>query len=147
VLDGALEASRNLIEAGHHALEVDLEDSTLEVDVDETRMTQVFTNLLNNAAKYTPDGGSIRVHAARDGSQAVIRVLDDGVGLSTWMLPHVFDLFTQGPRTLDRSEGGLGIGLSLVRHLVALHGGSVEATSPGAGKGSTFTVRIPLAAG
>jgi signal transduction histidine kinase len=146
IVEEAVEASKEAIDGGGHELVLDLPDEDLMLEVDETRMAQVFTNLLNNAAKYTPVGGCIRLEAKLDESQRqlVVRVADNGVGMSGRMLPLVFDLFTQAPRTLDRSEGGLGIGLSLVRHMVELHGGAVEATSPGPGQGSTFIVRIPV---
>jgi CheY-like chemotaxis protein len=106
-------------------------------------LEQVLTNLLNNAAKYTPAGGHIRVAIQRDGDDAVVRVRDTGAGISTEFLPHVFDLFSQAQRSLDRSQGGLGIGLTLVRRLVEMHGGSVEAYSPGPDQGSEFTIRLP----
>jgi CheY-like chemotaxis protein len=106
----------------------------------------VFGNLLDNAAKYTDQGGHIRLEAAVEGGEAVVRVRDDGIGLAPELLPHVFDLFTQADSTLDRSRGGLGIGLTLVRQLVELHGGRVEASSDGPGRGSEFAVRLPTLA-
>jgi signal transduction histidine kinase len=106
-------------------------------------LAQVLTNLLNNAAKYTPDGGRIEVTAGRDGATVVVRVVDTGVGIPADMLPRVFDLFTQVGRSLDRAQGGLGIGLSLVQKLVGMHGGTVTAESPGPGLGSTFAIRLP----
>jgi signal transduction histidine kinase len=111
---------------------------------DLVRLEQVVVNLVANAIKYTPAGGRLRVRLAADGDDAVIGVADDGVGIAADMLPRVFDLFAQVPGTLDRAKGGLGIGLTLVRSLVELHGGRVEATSPGLGQGSTFTVRLPI---
>jgi CheY-like chemotaxis protein len=140
----AVESSRPLIEARRHALEVEVPDGPLRVDGDLTRLSQVVLNLLNNAAKYTPEGGHIRLTAERDGGQAVIRVADDGEGITAEMLPRVFDLFSQASRSIDRSEGGLGIGLTLVRRLVEMHGGTVEAHSEGPGRGSEFVVRLPL---
>lgn len=113
------------------------------IDVDGTRIEQVVTNLLVNAIKYTDPGGRIDVDVELDGDEAVLRVRDSGVGISPDLLPHIFDLFTQARQTLDRSQGGLGIGLTLVRRLVELHGGRVEATSEGHGAGSLFTVRLP----
>jgi CheY-like chemotaxis protein len=107
----------------------------------------VISNLLNNAAKYTPPGGSIAVVAERRGDDAVVRVTDSGGGIAPALLPHVFDLFVQGERTLDRTTGGLGLGLAIVRSLVALHGGTVEAHSDGEGKGATFTVALPALTG
>ena len=114
------------------------------VSADPTRLEQVLTNLLANSVKYTPPGGEITVSVRRDGNQAVLAVRDTGVGIRPELLPRVFELFVQGDRSLERSAGGLGIGLTLVRQLVELHGGTVEASSPGAGRGSTFTVRLPV---
>jgi CheY-like chemotaxis protein len=111
------------------------------------RIAQALSNLLNNAAKFTPEGGTIEVKLARVTDEAVIRVCDNGVGISAEMLPRVFDLFTQVDRSLDRSQGGLGIGLTLVRSLVQLHGGSVQAYSEGANRGSEFVIRLPVLAG
>jgi CheY-like chemotaxis protein/anti-sigma regulatory factor (Ser/Thr protein kinase) len=114
---------------------------------DRTRLIQVFTNLLNNAAKYTPPGGDIGIHAWRDGDCAVLAVRDNGIGIEPNLLPHVFDLFTQAERSPDRAQGGLGLGLALVKSLVELHGGRVSVSSSGPGRGSEFTVRLPLAGG
>lgn len=111
---------------------------------DPSRLVQVLTNLLNNAAKYTEDGGQIWLTAAEEEGEVVMRVWDNGIGIGAEMLPHVFDLFTQVPGALDRSEGGLGIGLAMVGHLVQLHGGTVQAFSEGPGQGSEFVVRLPL---
>ena len=111
---------------------------------DEQRLVQVFANLLTNAAKYTEPGGSIGISAERQDGEVVVRVRDSGVGIGPELLPHVFDLFIQGKRTIDRTEGGLGLGLSIVQSLVKLHGGTIHAESEGSGKGSTFTVRLPL---
>ena len=111
---------------------------------DPIRLTQVFANLLNNAAKYTAEGGEIEFTAERDGQHAVVRVRDNGAGIPTDVLPRVFDLFTQANRSLARSEGGLGIGLTVVRSLVEKHDGTVEAKSDGVGCGSEFIVRLPL---
>jgi signal transduction histidine kinase len=110
---------------------------------DLTRLAQVVSNLLNNAAKYTPPGGRSALTARCEGDQAVIEVRDTGAGIAAEMLPHVFDLFAQVDRTREQAQGGLGIGLWLVKKLVELHTGSVEAKSAGAGQGSTFTVRLP----
>src|SRR5207244_10541750 len=109
-------------------------------------VAQVVAMLLTNAAKYPEPGGHISLIAQREGDEAVIEVRDDGIGMSSGLLPRVFDLFVQGRQASDRAEGGLGIGLALVRNLVTLHGGSVEARSPGLGKGSTFVVRLPALA-
>jgi CheY-like chemotaxis protein/anti-sigma regulatory factor (Ser/Thr protein kinase) len=108
------------------------------------RLAQVFLNLLNNAAKYTPDGGTITLRVEREDGRAAVRVRDTGTGIPPEMLPHVFDLFTQVDRTLDRAEGGLGIGLTLVRHLTEMHFGTVEVTSGGPNRGTEFVVRLPL---
>ena len=141
----AIDASHPLIESRRHSLEVALPPEPVRVSADLTRLVQVLTNLLNNAAKYTPEGGVIHVSAAAAGDLALVRVHDTGIGLAPDLLPRVFDLFIQGDRGLDRSEGGLGIGLTLVDRLVRLHGGTVSASSPGPGKGSEFVVRLPLA--
>ena len=107
-------------------------------------MAQVVSNLLNNSAKYTEEGGRIELAVEANGDQAILRVRDTGVGIAPAMLPRIFDLFTQVPGCENRSEGGLGIGLSLVRNLIELHGGRVQATSAGLGHGSEFVVRLPL---
>lgn len=146
VVTRALESSQPLIAARHHALTVKLAEEILQIEGDLVRLVQVLSNLLNNAAKYTPEGGQIQLTVEREGEQALIRVKDTGMGIPADMVPRLFDLFTQSERTLDRSEGGLGIGLTLVRRLTELHGGSVEAQSPGLGKGSEFLVRLPLLA-
>jgi two-component system CheB/CheR fusion protein len=117
----------------------------LWVDGDPARLQQIQVNLLSNAAKYTPGGGHVALEVARDGTTAVIRVRDDGVGIPPEMLESIFELFVQSRRTLDRSAGGLGLGLTLVRSMVSMHGGTVTAESAGEGRGSTFTVRLPLA--
>jgi PAS domain S-box-containing protein len=140
---GALETSRPLIDAKGQELTVDVPDEPIRLEVDATRLVQVLTNLLNNAAKYTPEGGRIRLAIEQTGSEAVFRVHDTGIGIPPEMLRRVFDLFTQVDRSIDRSEGGLGIGLALVRLIVQLHGGTVVAFSEGLGKGSEFVVRIP----
>jgi len=146
LVDAAVETSRQMIDAGGHTLSVRLPDAPLPLDADRTRIVQVISNLLNNAAKYTPKGGRIEVSAAFEGRSAAVRVADDGVGVPAEMLPSIFDMFTQVGTTLDRAQGGLGIGLTLVRRLVELHGGTVAAESPGPGGGTTFTVLLPLAA-
>jgi PAS domain S-box-containing protein len=144
VLASAVETSTPVLNASGHKLEVSTPDETLEVIADATRLAQVVSNLLNNAAKYTPFGGHIALTTRREGDRAVISVADTGIGIDREALPEVFEMFTQVGRDRDRSQGGLGIGLALVRTLVELHGGSVTAVSPGAGEGSTFTVRLPL---
>jgi len=144
VLRTAVETSRPLIDGASHALTVDVPADGLVVDGDAVRLAQVFANLLNNAAKYTPPGGAIRLRAARDGADAVVTVRDTGAGIPPAMLSRVFDLFTQIDRTDDRAQGGLGIGLTLVKSLVELHGGRVAVRSDGPGTGSEFEVRLPV---
>ncbi|HSK01115.1 MAG TPA: ATP-binding protein [Kofleriaceae bacterium] len=146
VLDSALETTRPLVEAGGHELSLRLPDGPLPLDGDPTRLSQMFSNLVNNAAKYTPRGGRIWIEAAIRGDTLEVRVSDTGLGIPEDMLPRVFDIFTQIGRTIERAQGGLGIGLTLVRRLAEMHGGEVLAASPGVGQGSTFTVRLPLAA-
>ncbi len=145
VISRAVEATRPLFEQQRHSLAVELRDDGLVVDGDEVRLTQVVSNLLSNAARYTPCGGHVWVRAASRGAAVVIEVSDDGLGIEASLLPHVFDTFVQGARGPDRAQGGLGLGLSLVRSLTALHGGAVEARSDGPHRGSTFTVRLPAA--
>jgi PAS domain S-box-containing protein len=147
IVQSAIETSRPLIEAGGHRLKVNLPSEPLIVDGDSVRLSQVVANLLNNAAKYTEAGGEISLGVERVGDQAVLRVRDTGVGIPAEMLPRVFDMFTQLDRSENRAQGGLGIGLSLVRSLVTMHGGTVQASSDGPGKGSEFLVRLPLAMG
>ncbi|WP_213434185.1 MULTISPECIES: hybrid sensor histidine kinase/response regulator [Lysobacteraceae] len=147
VLRSAVELSQPLIDAGQHALHVDVQDDALLVMADPVRIAQVFSNLLNNAAKYSPPGGRIDVTVAREGQQAVVTIVDAGVGIEPAVLPRVFDLFTQGNQGPHRAKDGLGIGLTLVRTLVELHGGTVSAHSEGPRRGSTFCVRLPLLEG
>jgi PAS domain S-box-containing protein len=144
VLQQSVEISKPLIDDKEHALAIALPERTLPIEGDPTRLTQVFANLLNNAAKYTDKGGHIGLEASVEGSEAVVRVRDDGMGMSAELLEHAFDLFTQADRSLDRAQGGLGIGLTLVKSLVQMHGGSVAATSAGQGRGSELVVRLPL---
>jgi CheY-like chemotaxis protein/nitrogen-specific signal transduction histidine kinase len=144
VVESAVLASRPLIEARKHTLEVELPAEPLLVEGDPVRLSQIVLNLLNNAAKYTPEGGEIRLAMAKGDGRVIVRVTDTGLGIPAELLPRVFDLFTQGDRSLDRAEGGLGIGLALVRRLVEMHGGAVAAESEGAGRGSEFTVCLPL---
>ncbi|HEY2292718.1 MAG TPA: ATP-binding protein [Thermoanaerobaculia bacterium] len=145
VVTAAVEASRPLIDSRGHWLTVVVPQEPILIEGDLTRLSQTLTNLLNNAAKYTPSGGEIRLTAGEEEGMAVIRVRDTGVGIPAGLLPKVFELFTQGERALDRAEGGLGIGLTLAQRLVKLHGGSIEALSEGPGQGSEFVVRLPLA--
>jgi two-component system CheB/CheR fusion protein len=145
VVDLAVEASRPLIDDCHHHLSVALPPHPVLLEVDPARMAQVLSNLLNNAAKYTEEGGEISLTAVQRGREVVIRVRDNGIGIPPELLPHVFDMFTQADQTLSRSRGGLGIGLTLVRSLVELHHGRVSAHSAGPGQGSEFTIRLPVA--
>ena len=142
----AVEASNPLISAGRHELILDLPETEVWLDADLTRLSQVVSNLLNNAAKYTPDGGRIALSARRDRDEVLISISDNGIGIPSEMLPRVFDLFTQVRGNLDRSRGGLGIGLALVKQLVEMHGGATFAESAGPGKGSSFRLRLPVVA-
>ena len=139
----SVEVSRTLVEQKGHELSVDLPEAPILLDADPTRIEQVLDNLLTNAAKYTDPGGHIALAASREGDSAVVRLRDDGIGIAPEKLPHIFDLFVQAERRLDRSQGGLGLGLSLVKSLVEMHGGGVTATSEGLGRGSEFVVRLP----
>ncbi|RZA34500.1 MAG: response regulator [Lysobacteraceae bacterium] len=143
VVDDAAEQIRPLITARRHKVVLDLPAEAAHVKGDHKRLVQVVANLLGNATKYTPEGGHIELGLALDGDSYVLSVADDGIGMEPGLVGRVFDLFTQAERTPDRSQGGLGLGLALARSLVELHGGSVSAASPGLGKGSTFTVRLP----
>ncbi len=144
VVQMALETSLPLIEAAGHKFTASLPVEPLHVRADLTRLAQVFSNLINNASKYTPDGGRIELSACREGNMAVVRITDSGLGIPAPMLSKIFEMFSQVERGMDRSHGGLGIGLSLVKRLAEMHGGSVRAESPGPGQGSTFTVVLPL---
>lgn len=144
IVAGAVEQSRADIDARRHALHVATPDAPLRVRGDRTRLIQVIANLLNNAAKYSPEGSRIDVDATAEGDRVRIAVADTGQGIDAALLPHIFELFSQGARTPERAHGGLGLGLALVRNLVQLHGGSVEAQSEGIGRGSRFIVRLPL---
>jgi PAS domain S-box-containing protein len=144
IVSNAIETSLPLIEKGHHAFSLQLHDAPLPVNADPARIAQVVGNLLTNAAKYTPRGGTIKLTVEKDGDAAVIAVTDSGIGLPAESLESVFDMFSQVGRNMDHAQGGLGIGLALVRQLVGLHGGTVRAISAGPGKGSTFVVRLPL---
>jgi CheY-like chemotaxis protein len=144
VLHSAVESSRPLIDARKHTLAVKLPDEMLYLDADPARLSQVVLNLLNNAARYTEPGGHIELLAGRDGDDVWISVRDDGIGIEPENLPQLFELFAQ-VRKPGTDQTGLGVGLALVRQLVALHGGTVVAKSEGAGRGSEFTVRLPRA--
>lgn len=145
VVRNAVESTRSFTEARGHQVRLALPAEPLPLLADATRLEQVLANLLRNSAKFTAPDGRIEIAARRDGGMAVVTVRDTGVGIAPELLPRVFDLFTQGSQGLDRSAGGLGIGLTLVRTLVELHGGQVEARSDGPGRGSEFVVRLPLA--
>jgi signal transduction histidine kinase len=139
----AVEASRPFIESKRHELTASVPEEPIRVNGDAARLAQVLTNLLINAAKYTEEGGHVWVTARRDGNEAVLAVKDSGVGIPPDMLSAVFDLFIQVEHSIDRSQGGLGVGLTLVKRLVEMHGGSVKASSDGLGRGSEFVVRLP----
>jgi CheY-like chemotaxis protein len=141
----ALETSRPLIDAANHVLTVDIPLEPIWLDADLMRLAQVVANLLNNAAKYTPKGGRIKLSVQSHDDAAAIVVSDNGIGIPENMLAKVFQLFAQVDNRADLTQGGLGIGLALVKKLVVMHGGSVEAESAGVGQGSTFTVRLPIA--
>ncbi len=147
VLAKAVEMASPLLEQRGHELEIRAPSTGLQVDADPLRLAQVVSNLLTNAAKYTPPRGHVQLVAERERDEIVIRVRDDGEGISAELLPRVFDMFVQGKRTFDRSEGGLGLGLALVKNLVALHGGTVSASSAGRGAGSEFVVRLAAFSG
>jgi len=143
VIAAAVETSLPHINGAHHALLIHPSDEALHVDADPTRLAQVLSNILTNAAKYTPPGGRIEIRSASDGDDVVVTVSDNGVGIDADAQASVFDMFTQARGSAGRSQGGLGIGLALVRRLVELHGGAVGVSSGGAGAGSSFSVRLP----
>jgi len=147
VIRHALEAVKPIIEERKHELLFSYTSPDLSLDADSTRLEQILVNLLTNAAKYTPSGGRIQLTAGVEANDVVFRVRDNGIGILPDLLPRMFDLFTQADRSLDRAEGGLGIGLTLVRSITELHGGTVTATSDGPGKGSEFVVRLPAGDG
>ncbi|WP_437573435.1 ATP-binding response regulator [Sorangium sp. So ce887] len=147
VLQQSVETSRRPIEAGRHELHLSIAGGLPAVQGDATRLEQVFCNLLNNAAKYTPPGGNIWLSARGDHDEVVVSVRDDGGGIAPELLPHVFDVFVQGDQSLHRSRGGLGVGLALVKRLVELHGGSCSCASAGVGQGAEFIVRLPALRG
>jgi PAS domain S-box-containing protein len=144
VISSAVETARPVLEEAGHQLVVTLSPEPVHLDADLTRLAQVFANLLNNSAKYTQRGGHIGLTVTREGDQVAVAVRDDGIGIPASNLPNIFDLFSQVDRSIERSAGGLGIGLALVKGLVEMHGGTVEAVSAGSGQGSTFIVRLPV---
>jgi CheY-like chemotaxis protein len=144
ILRHAADASMQWFEQRHQTFSLSLPEERLVGEVDEVRLSQIAQNLLHNAAKYTPDGGRIELSAAHEGSEIVIRVRDNGIGMTPDMLSSAFELFKQAQQGLDRAQGGLGVGLTLVQRLVRMHGGTVQARSDGPGRGSEFVVRLPL---
>jgi signal transduction histidine kinase/CheY-like chemotaxis protein len=147
IVESAVETARPAIEEKRHELSVELPGHTVNLDADPLRLSQVLSNLLTNAAKYTDPEGHIRLHAEARDAEVVIRVSDDGIGISAEQLPGIFEMFSQVREIQERSAGGLGIGLALSRGLIEMHGGSVSARSPGLGQGSEFEVRLPLSVG
>jgi CheY-like chemotaxis protein len=145
VVRAAIETGRPQLEAGGQELTVSYPPGPILVEADPTRLAQAFANLLDNAARYTERGGRVWMSAERQGSDAVVTVRDTGIGIPRDMLSRIFEMFTQVDRSLERSRGGLGIGLTLVKRLVEMHGGTVGAHSEGPGQGSEFTVRLPVA--
>ena len=143
IIERSVESARRLIEDRRHELVVDLPVDDIVLEADSTRLEQVLVNLLTNAAKYTRPGGRIDLSATRRDGHAMVSVRDNGVGIAGDVLPRVFDLFAQADHTLDRAEGGLGVGLTIARRLVELHDGRIEAQSEGPGRGATFTIRLP----
>jgi PAS domain S-box-containing protein len=146
VVESAVETARPAIDAARHELTVSLPPEPVPLYADLTRLSQVFANLLNNSAKYTEPGGRVQVAAARDprNGHVTVTVQDNGIGIPAEDLSRIFDMFSQVDRSVERSSGGLGIGLALVKGLVEMHGGTIEVESPGPGQGSTFTVRLPV---
>jgi signal transduction histidine kinase/ActR/RegA family two-component response regulator len=143
VLQQAVETVQPCVQERRQRLQIELPPESVVVEGDQVRLTQVFTNLLANASKYTPDGGTLRLTARAEPGEVAVGIEDNGNGIAPEIIPYIFDLFTQGPRALARSEGGLGVGLNVVRNLVSMHAGTVAAESRGAGQGSCFTVHLP----
>jgi signal transduction histidine kinase/ActR/RegA family two-component response regulator len=145
VIDNAVEIAKPVIDTRRHQLDVDYPEAPLHLQGDATRLAQVFSNLLNNAAKYTPPGGAINLNAVVEGDWVAVTVVDNGIGMTPTTLDEIFEMFTQANTAIDREQSGLGVGLALARYLVEAHGGSIEATSAGVDQGSRFVVRLPLA--
>jgi signal transduction histidine kinase len=143
IVNTAIETARPHIEAKRHQLTAILPETPLILEIDPVRLTQVISNLLTNAAKYTDPGGEIRLSAVLEAGELIIRVRDNGIGLSQEQQLQVFEMFSQVPGAVERSEGGLGIGLALARGLIELHGGTLEVTSAGLGCGTEFSIRLP----
>jgi signal transduction histidine kinase/ActR/RegA family two-component response regulator len=144
IIRNAIETSKPLLEAASHKLHVSLPQTPVKLHADPVRLAQALSNLLNNAAKYTPNHGQIHLSAVRENGTAVIRVKDNGIGIAEPVLSRVFELFMQADNSVARSQGGLGIGLTLVRTFIELHGGTIEASSKGSGRGSEFVIRLPV---
>ncbi len=145
ILDSAAQTAKTLVEEREHSFDMTIDRGNLWVDADPTRLEQVVVNLLNNAAKYSENGGHIQLSAGHEGRAIVIRVKDAGIGIPPDKLPAIFQLFNQADQSSARSAGGLGIGLTIVQKLVEMHGGQITADSEGLGKGSEFTIRLPAA--
>lgn len=144
VVRGAVETCEPIVRENDHQLTVSLPSEPIQIDADQTRLTQALCNLLSNAARYTENAGQINLSLERQGKEAVISVRDNGIGIPAPMLSRIFEIFTQVDRTLEKSQGGLGIGLTIVKRLVEMHGGTIEARSAGLGQGSEFIVHLPL---
>lgn len=144
VVRGAVETCEPIVRENDHQLTVSLPSEPIQIDADQTRLTQALCNLLSNAARYTENAGQINLSLERQGNEAVISVRDNGIGIPAPMLSRIFEIFTQVDRTLEKSQGGLGIGLTIVKRLVEMHGGTIEARSAGLGQGSEFVVHLPL---
>src|SRR5690606_13677875 len=144
IVESALEQTRALFDEAGHTLTIDLPDETIEIDADPVRLAQVLANLLSNAAKYTPPGGHVRLGAEPGDAEVALTVSDDGIGIPVEKLERVFEMVEQVDRSLERNAKGLGLGLTLVKSLIEMHGGSVEARSEGLGRGSSFTIRVPI---
>jgi signal transduction histidine kinase len=145
ILENAVEASRPLIDEKRLNLSLELTDDVVWLQADPLRLTQVFSNIMNNAAKYTEPGGEIHVRSQVERNIVTVSIKDSGIGIAPDLLPQIFDIFVQGVCVVTSSEGGLGLGLTLAKHLTEIHNGTIEARSEGRGKGSEFTVRLPMA--
>jgi CheY-like chemotaxis protein/two-component sensor histidine kinase len=146
VIEQALETCRPIADREHQTIEVSFNDDSIEVEADPVRLAQVFNNLRHNACKFTPNGGHITLHTKREGREVVVSIRDNGIGIPADKLESIFEMFLQVDETMERSRGGLGIGLTLAQRLVVMHGGSIEAKSAGVGHGSEFIVHLPIAA-